>query len=85
MNPKSTRPTSGNKVKKAGGMFSQFLEFFGMTPSVPSEYLTRMDQDEESNQVIWRCKSCHNPAKWDAKEERWFCPHHPQADIVDQL
>lgn len=85
MNPKTTRPASGNKVKKAGGMFSQFLEFFGMTPSVPSEYLTRTNQDEMPDQVTWRCKSCHNPAKWDAKEKRWFCPHHPQADIVDQL
>ena len=85
MNPKSTRPSSNKKIKKTGGMFSQFLEFFGMTPNVPSEYLTRHEQDEERDQIVWRCKSCHNPAKWNAKEERWFCPHHPQAEIVDRL
>ena len=86
MSPTPNTPPPPKKEQKTGGLFSQFLElFFGMTPSVPSEYLTRQEVRSTEKPVTWRCKACHNPAKWHAKEERWYCPNHPHADIVDQL
>lgn len=85
MSPTPDAPPPPKSEQKMGGLFSQFLEFFGMTPSLPSEYLTRNETDSVEKTVVWRCRSCHNPAKWLAKEERWHCPNHPNADIVDQL
>ena len=78
-NHQSTQP-------KKGGILSQFLEFFGMTPSVPSEYLTSHEPSQKKEvQKLWRCKSCQNPVQWRAKEERWQCKDHPQAEVVDYL
>ena len=85
MSPTPNTPPPPKPEHKVGGLFSQFLEFLGMTPSAPSEYLTRTEAYSKEKAVIWRCRACHNPARWMAKEERWRCPNHPNADIVDQL
>ena len=79
----SSKPTQSQSNQKTGGMFSQFLEFFGMTPSVPSEYLTRIEKNDEGQRIVWRCQACHNPTRWEEKEERWRCPSHPQAKVFE--
>ena len=80
-------PRSEKKRPKTGGLFSQFLEFFGMTPSLPSEYLNSESNHHSSSDevVVWRCKSCHNPAHWKEEQQRWQCKNHPQAQVVDSL
>jgi hypothetical protein len=86
MSPSSDPPRTSKRPQKSSGLFSQFLELFGITPSVPSDHLSQGDNSNGSEVVnVWRCRACHNPAKWIIKEERWRCPNHPQADVVDNL
>lgn len=65
---------------------SQLLEFFGMTPTVPSEYLNSEGGNEGKTQAqpMWLCKSCHNPTEWIEAEERWQCPSHPKASTFEK-
>ena len=85
MSPSSDPPQASKQPQKSGGLFSQLLELFGITPSIPSEYLSQNDHTGSEVVNVWRCRACHNPAKWIIKEERWRCPNHPQADVVDNL
>ena len=80
--PKQTQ----RKAPKTGGLISQLLEFFGMTPNVPSEYLSNGEAKdlEGSLQSKWLCKACHNPTEWIEAEQRWRCPHHPKASVFEE-
>ena len=72
------------RKEKHGGLIAQFLEMFGMTPRVPSGPSgARVVDQLESSPPPPRCQSCHNPAQWDQLREKWTCPHHPQANLIE--
>ncbi len=55
----------------------QFLEFMGMT--WPGKLKKK---SEEKPTQIGKCQACHNLAKYDAKQDRWYCKNHPSAQIT---
>jgi hypothetical protein len=71
---------------KRGGLFAQFLELFGMTPTVQSGP-TGVKKDsivaQSPSPPKPKCRACYNPATWYEDEERWRCPDHPNAEILE--
>lgn len=70
-----------------GGLWAQLLEMFGMTPTVqsgPSGARGVEQRERELPPLSPLCKSCHNSARWDESQNRWRCPHHPHASLIEQ-
>ena len=80
------RHTSQEITPKRGGLFAQFLELFGMTPTVQSGP-TGVKKDTELAKIPSppkpKCKACYNPATWIEDEGRWRCADHPHAEILE--
>jgi hypothetical protein len=55
----------------------QFLEFMGMT--WPGK-LKQQKQDQIPKK-IGKCQACQNVAKYDSKQDRFYCANHPSAQI----